>query len=182
MIIDSHVHLVGEGWITRSHMMGIAREATAMMGKVTGKYPDANALADNLMPVLYDPTGEKLVAAMNGAGVDISCIFAADYGLATGDPGVPMEEQNRITAEAAQRFSDRLIPFFTIDPRRPEGLDMFQRFVENEGMKGLKLHPTLHPTSGYYPYDEVVCPYYEKCMDYGIPVLMQTGTQPAPLK
>jgi predicted TIM-barrel fold metal-dependent hydrolase len=178
MIIDSHVHLVAEGWAKRSVFVGMARMAVAPMGKATGEYPDPEELIDNLLPVLSDSTGEKLVAAMDGAGVDMSCIFAMDYGFALGDTEVSIEEQNRMIAEAAKRFPDRFIPFFTVDPRRSEGLEMFQRFVEEEGMKGLK----LHTATGYYPYDPVVYPYYEKCREYGIPVLFHTGTQPAPLK
>jgi len=178
MIIDSHVHLVGEGWHNRSFLVGMAREAAAMMGKATGEPPDAEAMVDNLMPVLADTTGEKLVAAMDAAGVDISCIFAHDTGLAIGEPEVGIEEQNRLIAGAVKRFPDRLLGFFAIDPRRPDGLDMFQRFVEDEGLRGLK----LHPTTGFYPYDPGVYPYYEKCMEYGIPVLFHTGTQPSPMK
>ncbi len=41
MIIDSHVHLVAEDWIDRSFFIGMARVATAPMGKMTGEYPDA---------------------------------------------------------------------------------------------------------------------------------------------
>jgi len=178
MIIDSHCHLVGEGWAMRGFFIGIAREATAMMGKATGEYPDAEALVDNLVPVIADTTGEKLVASMDAAGVDKTCIFSTDFGLATGEPEVSMEDQNRMIAEAAQRFPDRLIPFFTIDPRRPEGLELFRRGIEEWGMRGLK----LHPTAGFFPYDEVVYPYYEMCMENGLPVLLHTGSIAAPLK
>ena len=178
MIIDSHVHLVGMDWIDRSFFIGMGKVATAPMGKATGVYPDAEELINNLMPLLEDTTGEKTVANMDQAGVDKSCIFAVDYGLQAGEPPISMEEQNRLIREAASRFPDRLLPFFTIDPRRPEALDLFKRGVEEWGMKGLK----LHPTSGYFPYDPVVYPFYEKCMDYKIPVLFHTGTQPAPMK
>lgn len=178
MIIDSHTHLVGEGWHNRSFFLGQAMMVTAMMGKDTGERADAGVIVDNLLPNLADTTGEKTVAGMDAAGVDRCCVFSQDTGMAAGEPAVSMEEQNRLVAEAGKRFPDRLIPFFTIDPRRPEGLEMFKRAVEDWGMKGLK----LHPTSGYYPYDPVVYPYYEKCMEYGIPVLFHTGSQPYPLK
>ena len=128
----------------------------AIMGKETGQFSDPGALVDSLTPVLRDATGEKLVAEMDAAGVDKSCIFALDYGLATGEPEVFIEEQNHMIAEAARRFPGRLIPFFTVDPRRPEGLDMFRQAVEDWGMRGLK----LHPTTGYHPYDLVVYPFY----------------------
>ncbi|MBN2027657.1 MAG: amidohydrolase [Actinobacteria bacterium] len=178
MIIDSHVHLVGEGWHDRSFFMGQARMVTAMMGKETGEIADAGAIIDNLLPNLADTTGERTVANMDAAGVDMSCVFSQDSGMAAGEPEVSMEEQNRLIAEAARRFPERLIPFFTIDPRRPGALDLFKRAVEEWGMKGLK----LHPASGYFPYDPVVYPLYEQCMEYGMPVLFHTGSQPAPLK
>ncbi len=178
MIIDNHVHLVDEGWVHSDFLLGMAKLATAPMGKATGDYPDAQALVDNLMPVLYDASGEKLIAGMDQAGVDMSCIFAVDYGLATGEPGVSIEDQNRMIADAAKRHPDRLIPFFTVDPRREGAPDMFSRAVEDWGMKGLK----LHPTSGFYPYDESCYPLYEKCMEYSLPVIFHTGSQPSPLK
>jgi hypothetical protein len=178
MIIDSHVHLVDKGWVHDSFFVGMARMALAPMGKATGEYPDPVELVNNLQPILADPTGDKLVALMDSAGVDMSCIFAVDYELLTGNPGIPIEEQNRMIAEAAQRRPDRLISFFSIDPRRPEAVDMFSRAIEEWGMKGLK----LHPTSGYFPYDDICYPLYEKCMEYKVPVLFHTGSQPAPMK
>jgi len=67
MIIDSHVHLVAEDWIDRSFFIGMARVATAPMGKMTGEYPDPAALIDSLMPVISDTTGERTVANMDEA-------------------------------------------------------------------------------------------------------------------
>ena len=178
MIIDSHFHLVGEGWIHRDFFLGMARMALAPAAKLTGERADPAGLVDALMPVLSDTTGEKRVAAMDAAGVDATVVFAVDYGLATGEPGVSIEEQNRLIAEAARRFPGRLVPFFTVDPRRPGGLEMFRRAVEEWGMSGLK----LHPTSGYYPYEDCCYPYYRACLEYGVPLLFHTGSQPAPLK
>jgi predicted TIM-barrel fold metal-dependent hydrolase len=178
MIVDAHVHLFGEGWIHASFSVGAARVAAAAAGKGTGKWPDVVEIAKNTTKIMYDPTGEKLVAAMDAAGVDVSCVFSVDWGLATGEPEVPIQEQNRLVAEAAKRFPGRLVPFFAVDPRRPEAVDMFKRAVEDWGMKGLK----LHSTSGYYPYEQVCYPLYEKCLEYGLPVIIHAGGITAPLK
>jgi len=164
--------------MNRSLVIGIGRLASAAVGKTTGEYQDPEALVSDMMPFMSDTTGEKLVAVMDAAGVDKTCIFAADFGLSTGEPQVLIEEQNRLIAEAARRFPDRLIPFFAIDPRRPEALDLFRRGVEDWGMRGLK----LHTTAGYYPYDPVAYPFYQKCLEYGIPVLFHTGSICAPMK
>jgi predicted TIM-barrel fold metal-dependent hydrolase len=179
MIIDNHCHLIAEGWYPNSVILGIAAVMRESMGKSTGVYLDAADLAASVMPILVDATGEKLVASMDAAGVDTSCVFGVDYGLATKeDSKVPIEDQNRTIAEVASRSPDRLVAFFTIDPRRPNGLEMFQRAVEDWKMRGLKLYP---PT-GFFPHDSVCYPYYEKCLEYGIPVLFHTGILPAPLK
>lgn len=178
MIIDSHVHLVDDGWVSDSFLIGNARVAVASAAKATGQGVDPAFLVQALKPVISDPTGEKLVAAMDTAGVDKSCIFAVDYGLLTGEPGVPIEEQNRAIARAQKRFPDRLVGFFAIDPRREGALEMVRRGVEDWGLRGLKLHPTV----GYYPYDEVGYPLYEYCQEVKIPVLFHTGSQPAPAK
>lgn len=178
MIIDSHVHLVNEGWVHRDFLIGSMRMAAAMLGKDAGLQLDPEVLADASIPLLYDPDGEKLISGMDSAGVDVSCVFALDYGLLTGDPGVDIEEQNRLVSETARRFPGRLIPFFSIDPRRENAAELFSRAVEEWGMRGLK----LHPTSGFFPYDERCYPLYEKCMEYGVPVVIHTGSQPAPLK
>ncbi len=179
MVIDSHCHLIVEGWYPDGVILGICRVMKDVMGRSTGVYLDAADLAARFMPILVDTTGEKLVATMDAAGVDRACIFGIDYGLATAEESkVPIEEQNRTIAEVVRRFPDRLTAFFAIDPRRPNGLEMFQRAVEDWKMRGLKLYP---PT-GFFPHDAACYPYYEKCLEYGIPVLFHTGSLPAPLK
>lgn len=178
MIIDAHVHLVGEGWVHEIFLLNMARVAAAGMGKTTGETPDAALLVDAVKSGLVDTTGEKLVADMDRAGVDHSCIFAVDYGLLTGEPGVPIAEQNRLIAEAVQRFPGRLTGFCAVDPRRPEAPDLLRQAVEEWGLRGLK----LHPTPGFYPYDPAAYSLYEMCAEYKIPVLIHTGSQPGPMK
>ncbi len=178
MIIDSHVHLVDEGWIHRDFFLGMARMAAAMVGKETGHSADPEAIVDNLLPILTDPGGDKLIESMDKVGIDKCCIFAVDYELATGQVTVPIEEQNLAIVKAANKYPDRLIPFFTIDPRRQNSAQIFERFITEHGVRGLK----LHPTSGFFPYEKCCYPLYEKCLEYHLPVLFHTGSQPAPLK
>ena len=178
MNIDAHVHLVGKGWLHEDFFVNLIRTFTASNRDENGDYPDPALVVDGVKDALFDTSGEKLLKEMDGAGVDRSCIFALDYGLLTGDPGVSMEEQNQTIATVAERFPDRFTGFFTIDPRRPQALDLFRRAVENWGLRGLK----LHPASGWYPSDERFYPLYEQCMAYGLPMLIHTGGHPAPLK
>jgi uncharacterized protein len=178
MIIDSHVHLLGKGWLHPSLGWGGARIAAAAMSRKTGERPDLTTLAETGLAYLSDATAAKFVPIMDTAGIDKACVFSIDFGLVAGEPEVPIEEQNRLVAQAAEDFPGRLIPFFTIDPRRPGSVEMFSRAVEEWGMKGLK----LHPTSGYFASDEICYPLYEKCMEYGVPALIHAGPINAPLK
>ncbi len=178
MIIDGHVHLVGEGWVHDDFMKNLARLVATGLEKDTEEYPDPLNLVDGIKDALFDTTGEKLVREMDASGIDQACVFVVDYGLWTGEPAVPIEEQNRLIGEAVKRFPDRLIGFFSVDPRRPNALELFQRGVEDWGLRGLK----LHPSSGWYPYDEVAFPLYEQCAAYKFPLIIHTGGQPAPMR
>ncbi|MCW3489718.1 amidohydrolase family protein [Dethiobacter alkaliphilus] len=178
MNYDAHVHLVGEGWVHENFFLGVARVYAAAMGKSSGELPDPNLLLAGIKGSLFDTSGDKLVKDMDEAGIDRSNIFTIDYGLLTGEPDVSIEEQNKLIAEAVKRFPDRLSGFFTIDPRRPEALELFCRAVEDWGMRGLK----LHPSSGWFPYDEIAYPLYEQCTKYKLPMIIHTGGQPAPMK
>lgn len=178
MRIDCHVHLTDEGWIHPDFMLALARIACARAGSETGVYPDAGQLALVLGPAFADPAGERLIEMMDRAGVDTSVVFPLDYGLYTGEPGVPIEEQNFRVCEAARSNPGRLVPFFSIDPRRPEAASLFSKAVEGWGARGLK----LHPCAGFYAGDEACTPLYQICLEHDLPVLIHTGSQPAPFK
>ncbi len=178
MIIDAHVHLVGEGWIHDDFFSNLSRLVAASIGKQSGEAPDPAVLTTGIKELLFDTTGDKLVRQMDEAGVDQSCIFPVDYGLLTGEPGVSIETQNKLIADAVKRHPGRLVGFFTIDPRRPRSLELFKEAIEEWGLRGLK----LHSSSGWYPYDRIAYPLYEQCLEYGLPMLIHTGSQPAPMQ
>lgn len=63
--------------------------------------------------------------------------------------------------------SEAVIPFMHIDPRRPGVFDLFREYVEDKGVRGVKLYPPL----GYFPYDEGLYPVYEYCEKHNLPVI-----------
>jgi predicted TIM-barrel fold metal-dependent hydrolase len=180
LIIDSHVHLFFEGSDPEEFFMGCARTASAIFGKETGEYPDPVELYKSFLDILSDRTGDKLVASMDEAGVDKAILLPLDFWLKYPKASrtyLTMEEKNRIYAEATERHPDRLMSFFGIDPRRKDALRLFERGVRDWGMKGLK----IHPTAGFYPDDTVCYAIYEKAQEYGVPVLIHSGNEPAPM-
>jgi predicted TIM-barrel fold metal-dependent hydrolase len=180
LIVDSHVHLFYEGSDPEEFFVGCARTASALFGKETGEYSDPVELYKYFLGILSDRTGDKLVAAMNEAGVDKAILLPLDFWLkypkASG-ACLTMEEKNRIYAEATERYPNRLLSLFGIDPRRRDALRLFEKGIEEWGMKGLK----IHPTAGFYPDDPICYPIYERAQEYGVSVLIHSGNEPAPM-
>lgn len=127
----------------------------------------------------WDPRGEKTLARMDEAGVDISVMMPMDHGYRVHDEGViPIREKNRLCAELTRRHAGRLYSFCGVDPRRPDALDILRQGVEEFGLVGLK----LYPTTGFYPDDDVCVPLYRFCAERGLPVLLHQGHSAASLK
>ncbi len=80
---------------------------------------------------------------MDDAGVDKTVMLVADFTSRLGEGTLSIEEENRLVFEAYRRYPDRIIPFFGIDPRKPEAADSFERGIKVWGAKGFKLHSSV---------------------------------------
>ena len=177
MVIDIHTHLFSRGWVPRQFFYGVARFITHEFAK-QGIEESNEAIGESLIESSSDPEAEMLLAEMDEAGIDKSVIFPVDFGLALGDPEVPIETVNEKFAKLAQKYPDRLCAFAGIDPRRKGALDLWKRCVEEWGMKGLK----LHPSAGFYPNQQEVYPLLEKASAWKVPVLIHSGSMMVPLR
>ncbi len=113
------------------------------------------------------PTLEQiadLYRSMNMAAV----VFTVDAATATGHPAISSEE---IAAKAAEH-SDVLIPFGSVDPRRPDAVARARSLVADHGVKGFKFHPSLQ---GFAPNDTAFYPLWEQIESLGVPALFHTG-------
>jgi predicted TIM-barrel fold metal-dependent hydrolase len=135
-------------------------------------------LIDQLLPSLLDPTGEKLIAQMKNAGIDMTVACALDYGLALGDPKVSIEEQNQIFAGIQKKYPKKILAFASVDPRRPNADKLIRRCFEEWKMSGLK----LHPASGFYPNSKEVYKLLDIAREFKKPVLFHTGQIVQPLR
>ncbi|QIG39155.1 amidohydrolase [Microbacterium sp. 4R-513] len=75
-------------------------------------------------------------------------------------------------AEGAAHNNDVLIPFGSVDPRRPDALDRIRRLIDDHGVRGFKFHPTVQ---GFDPSDVRFHPLYAAIQDAAIPALFHTG-------
>ena len=177
MIIDIHTHLFGKGWVPKQFFYGVARFLTHEFAK-QGIEESNEAVGDTLMETSDDPEAEGLLAEMDEAGIDKSVIFPVDFGVALGDPEVPIEEVNKKYSELARKHPDRLVAFAGVDPRRKDAPDLFKRCINEWGMKGLK----LHPCAGFYPNQKEVYLLLEQACELKIPVLIHSGSMMVPLR
>jgi len=137
MIVDVHYHLIP---MLPDEMIEHMLEDPIWMAGIMGKRVDKQALIEKASATFADPTGEGLLASMEEAGIDFTCICAvdnADTELLTPDLA---QMQNQVVGQIAQQNPDKAMALAGVDPRRPEAPDMMKQCFEEFGMKGLKYH------------------------------------------
>jgi predicted TIM-barrel fold metal-dependent hydrolase len=120
-------------------------------------------------PVPRTPTVADLAAYYRERNM-AAVIFTVDATTALG--GHPPVSSEKI-AEQAAAHNDVLIPFGSVDPRRPaEAVTRIADLAVNYGVKGMKFHPSLQ---GFDPSDQQYYPIYEACAEHGLITLFHTG-------
>jgi len=172
MIIDIHTHLCNPDVVAQPYWDGWveigALRANRPLQKVRKRLPE-----------LWNITGDRTVEDMDAAGIDKSVLLVIDWGLARGlgEPKLSIEEINKVYADAADKYPQRLVAFAGVDPRRNNAAELVGKFLKEWGMKGIK----LHSAAGFYPNDRECYLIYEKALEYGVPVLLHTGEVLKPL-
>jgi predicted TIM-barrel fold metal-dependent hydrolase len=73
----------------------------------------------------------------------------------------------------AERNSDVVIPFVSVDPTRgPAAVTEADRLIRTGKVRGFKLHP---PTQGFFANDPAIYPFYEVVAAAKLPVVFHTG-------
>jgi predicted TIM-barrel fold metal-dependent hydrolase len=96
-----------------------------------------------------------------------------DWEPVTGAPKVSIREQNKAHADAAKKHKGRFIPICALDPRRGNALDLAKEAIEDWGMRGFY----FMPPAGFRPDDPICFPIYEKCIDWGVPMIIHSGKE-----
>ncbi|MGH2591381.1 MAG: amidohydrolase family protein [Actinomycetota bacterium] len=115
-------------------------------------------------------TADLMLAAMATSGVDMA------VGCSLGQM-----IDNAYIAEIAHAHPDRIIGFGQVNPRAPDALNQIRWCAEEGGLRGLKLHPTMH---GYHFADHgLIDPVFAECARLGLVVLVNALDDPfcAPL-
>jgi len=152
-VIDAHTHTWTKDIISKEdiHARQIAAERVG------------------IEPQLDSPL-QKLKDAMDVSGVERAVVLPIDSGISQTMPLSLQEKTDWHAKEVAT--SPNIITFVGIDPRRgEEGLRELERAVLEKGCRGWK----LYPPNGFFTDDDAFYPYYEKCVDLEIPIVIHTG-------
>ncbi len=173
MIVDSHIHIWAPEYIPKAMRYNWARLAAH------SRYPSRDP--DDIFPKVTrgvaDPEGTYTIAEMDQAGVDVSVSMLVDYAvLCNEEAEVPLVDVMEHYGELQERYKGRFHAFGTVDPRRPDAVEIFERAIKEFGLIGLK----LYPGAGFYPYDEACIPLYRRCVEWDIPVTFHTSTVESP--
>jgi uncharacterized protein len=112
-----------------------------------------------------------LLRAMDEQGVDMGAICAVVR------PGEDEEAANRGIVDHVHAHPDRLVGLACVVPTEGDAPARLQRWVLEEGLRGLKLHPSMQ---SFFPSEARVRPTIEAAAELGVPVLLHTGTVPIP--
>jgi len=175
MIIDTHYHMMPQLGSRASR--SVARWPF-LHAKKMGLDIDFDKLAEEVKNTYADPTGERLIARMDAAGIDVTAFCAVDNSSLRRNTYEIVKDLNQRIAAIADQSPSRLMAFAGIDPRRPEALDLLEYCIDELGMKGLK----IHPDHGYYPNSPEVYRMLEFLQEKGGILLTHTGPAAPPDK
>ena len=116
-------------------------------------------------------THEKMLAAMDAAGIERSFLLAVKIGR-EGLPGswhLPYE----VVADAVQKYPDRFYGLAGIDPTQGmQGVREFERAVREYGFIGAHGYPHWFDLAPDHPR---WYPFYAKCCELDVPIQLQVG-------
>jgi predicted TIM-barrel fold metal-dependent hydrolase len=129
-------------------------------------------IRDAIEPGMADSDGSRMLEHMNLAGIDFALILNVDWELGmNGQAVVSIDEVHRRYQQLVVEHPDRLAYFAGVDPRRPDALPILLRAFDEYSARGLKLYPPV----GFYPYEDVVRPLLDACLERSRPVAIHTG-------
>lgn len=129
---------------------------------------EAGGTSDYLTAESFTP--ETMIAAMDAAGVDMAVACSLGQMI-----------DNDFIAATVTKHPDRIIGYGQVDPRHPGAVGELRRCSRDLGLRGVKLHPTMH---GYHFADHgLLDPIFSVCDELGVAVLVNALDDPfcAPL-
>ncbi len=170
MLIDAHYHLVAEEWYPEGWWQTVTSMYVNGM-KPLGIEMEPEVVRQTMVPSLWDPEGEALIADMEANSIDKTVLLPMDYWVLYGEPKVSLEAQLKAYGELQRKHPDRILAFATVDPRRPDAPEFVEHAVKEWGLKGIN----FYPQTGFFINEARTYRVLEKVADLGLPVTCHTG-------
>jgi uncharacterized protein len=130
--------------------------------------PELRAAAERYFRGNVDKPNANDVAAYYRERGMACVVFTVDYETRSGRAPVANEE----VAAVAAANPDVMIPFASVDPRRPDAVERARRLIEDHAVRGFKFHPNIQ---AFFPNDREIYPLYEVIEAARLPALFHTG-------
>lgn len=150
MVIDMHVH-------------------PGFYEKISSDQEELNFRKEHAHWDLMSPFPVDLTRTqMKFAGVDKLVLLPLDLTTTAGGWVVTNEEIKTMVDEAPDLF----FGFASVDPHRPDALEVLDHAFKDLKLMGLKLNPSKQ---AFYPDDPMMDKIYEKCLEYNKPIMFHAG-------
>ena len=168
MVIDVHVHPTGYSLISqdpaerkfRDKVFQRKYDESKLPIAMTGKPSGGNSGGGNSEEVTF--------TQMDSFGIDRLVLLPLDLTTTHGGWIVSNDQIKQLVDFAPDRF----IGFASVDPRRPDALEVLEHAFKDQKLAGLKLHPSKQ---AFYPDDPMMEPIYKKCLEYNKPIMFHSG-------
>ncbi len=112
---------------------------------------------------------DQLLEDMDNAGVEVTLLMGGPEDAFWEYKNCRFASNEKV-ARAVRDHPSRLIGNVYLDPRLPDAMDTFNKFLD-EGFRCVKMFPPV----GFMPDDECFFPLYEKIEESGVPLLFHAG-------
>lgn len=151
MVIDMHVH-------------------PALYADICQDKQRQNLRCDEMGYHLMSPLSLDVLKKQNAyAGIDKMALLPLDHSTRCNGQVLITNEE---IASLVAKWPDTFIGFASVDPHRPDALQVLQKAFGELGLMGLKLNPAKQR---FYPDDEALFPIYELCAQYNKPIIFHAG-------
>src|SRR5690606_15265555 len=116
----------------------------------------------------FRQTADDLLAQMDTNGIDRAVICGSGRHIV-----VENEEGNRYIAEAVRKYPDRFYGFASVNPWYGDKAVAELRRAVEDGLVGLKLHPSMQ---GYPAHDPIIEPVVAAAIELDLPIYIHSGT------
>jgi len=111
---------------------------------------------------------EEIFVEMKAGEIDKAVLLPLDLTTSAGGMVVNNEEIHNLV----NLYPDRFIGFASVDPYRPDAIEILDYAYKVLHLEGLKLNPSKQR---FYPADKILKPIYQKCVEYNRPILFHSG-------